>query len=92
VAWRKRNLFGKTGTQDNCGPRKEFAATRIRTTRSETVVWRSENFVRKDWTRNQAKRGTPKRRKDGERQWKDPECNNGIWTEAYDSSYAAKRE
>jgi hypothetical protein len=42
------------------------------------MAWLRRNIVRKDWTRNQAKRGTSKRRKDGERLWKSPECNNVI--------------
>jgi hypothetical protein len=49
-----------------------------KTTRRATVACRSENVVRKDWIRNQAKPGTPKRRKDRERLWKGPQCNNGI--------------
>jgi hypothetical protein len=43
-----------------------------------TVAWCNKNFVRKDWTRNQAIQGTPKRIKNGERLWKFLECNNGI--------------
>jgi hypothetical protein len=30
VTWRKRNAFRKIGTQENCGPRKEFATAGIR--------------------------------------------------------------
>jgi hypothetical protein len=30
VAWRKRNLLRKIGSQENCGLHKEFTATRIR--------------------------------------------------------------
>jgi hypothetical protein len=30
LAWRKRKLLRKSGTQDNCGPPKDFAATGMR--------------------------------------------------------------
>jgi hypothetical protein len=65
VAWRKRTLFRNVQTQRNCGPRKRLTVTGRKTTRRATVAWRGENVDRKDWTRNRAKRGTPKRRKDG---------------------------
>jgi hypothetical protein len=32
VAWRKRNLLRKIGTQENCEPCKEFAAAGMRMT------------------------------------------------------------
>jgi hypothetical protein len=51
---------------------------RRKTTIRATVAWSRENVVRKDSMRGQAKRGTPKRRKDGETLWKYPECNNDI--------------
>jgi hypothetical protein len=63
--------------QGNCGPQKELAAGR-KVTRHARVAWRKENVVRKDCSRNQVERGTPKRRKDRERLLKGPECNNGI--------------
>jgi hypothetical protein len=47
-------------------------------TRLATVAWGSENIIRKVWIRNQSKQRTPKRRKDGERLRKGPECNNGM--------------
>jgi hypothetical protein len=37
VAWRKRNVFRIIGTNENCGPHKELAAARIRTTRCAKV-------------------------------------------------------
>jgi hypothetical protein len=37
VAWHNRNLLRKIGTQENCGPHKEFAAARIRTTHCAKV-------------------------------------------------------
>jgi hypothetical protein len=77
VAWGKRNFFRKILTEENFGRRKRLTVAGKNTTHRATVAWHSEN-VRKDWTRNQAKQGTPKRRKNGERLWKGPECNNGI--------------
>jgi hypothetical protein len=78
MIWRKRNLFRKTGTQENSGPCKELATAKIRMTHRARVAWRRENLTRKDWTRNQAEQGNPKRRKNGKRLWKSPECNNGL--------------
>jgi hypothetical protein len=78
VAWRKRNLLRKIRILDNCEPWKRLTVTGRKTTSHATVAWCSENVVRQDCTRDQAKQGTPKRRKDGESLWKCPECNNGI--------------
>jgi hypothetical protein len=78
VAWWKRNLFKNVQMQRNCGPRKRLTITGRKMTRHATVAWHSENVVRKDWTRNQAKWGTPKWRKDWERLWTSLECSNGI--------------
>jgi hypothetical protein len=78
VAWRKRNLVRRIETQINYGPWKRLTVTDSKTTSRATVAWHSENVVRKGCARDQAKRGTPKRRKDGEGLWKFPECNNGI--------------
>jgi hypothetical protein len=38
VAWSRKNVVWKTGTQENCGPRKEFAAAGIWTTHCAKVV------------------------------------------------------
>jgi hypothetical protein len=38
VAWRKRNVFTRIGTKENCGPHKKLAAARIRTTRCAKVA------------------------------------------------------
>jgi hypothetical protein len=65
VAWRKRNLFRNVQTQRNCGPSKKLTVTGRKTTCHATVAWSSKNVIRKGWTRNQAKRGTPNRRKTG---------------------------
>jgi hypothetical protein len=78
VAWRKRNHIMRIETKINYGPQKRLTVTCRKTTSRETVGWHSENVVRNDRTRDQAERGTPKRRKGGEGLWKFPECNNGI--------------
>jgi hypothetical protein len=81
MAWRKRKLIRIIQTQINCGPRKRLTVTGRKMTSRATVAWRSEN-VRKDCTRDQGKRGTPKRRKYSRRLWKFLECNIGIRDEA----------
>jgi hypothetical protein len=78
VAWHKRNLVWRIETQINYGPRKRLTVTSRKTTSRATVAWHSENVVRKDCARDQAKRGTPKRREKGEGLWKFSECNNGL--------------
>jgi hypothetical protein len=70
--------FRRTGTQEICGRCKELAIARMRTTRRARVAWGRENFVRKDWGRNQAEQEIKKRRKDGKRLQKHPECNRGL--------------
>jgi hypothetical protein len=50
----------------------------MRTTRCARVAWGKKNFVRKDWARNQAEQEIKKRRKDGKRLRKHPECNRGL--------------
>jgi hypothetical protein len=78
VAWYKRNLVRKIQIQENYEPWKRWIVTGRKTTSRATVAWRSENVVRKNGTRGQAKRGTPKRRKEGGRPWKCLEYSNGI--------------
>jgi hypothetical protein len=57
VAWRKRNLFRNVQTQKkNCRPRRRLAITGRKPTSRATAAWRNRNVVKKDWTRNQAKR------------------------------------
>jgi hypothetical protein len=51
VSWRKRNVFRKTGTQENRGPRKEFPAVGIRMIHCAGVEWLRRGFVTKDCTR-----------------------------------------
>jgi hypothetical protein len=77
MTWRKRNHVTRNDTQINYGRRKRLNVTGRKTTRRATVAWHNENVVRKDCARDQAKRGTPKRRKYGGL-WNFPECNNGI--------------
>jgi hypothetical protein len=43
VAWRKRKLVRRIGTQENCGPRKEFSPTGIRMTHNAKVTWSKEH-------------------------------------------------
>jgi hypothetical protein len=58
VAWRKRNLFKKIGTQGNCGTRKEFAAAGIRMINCAGVTWLRRRVVRKYCTRAKVERAT----------------------------------
>jgi hypothetical protein len=74
----RRRQKPKGRIQAGCESRKRLTVAGRRMTHCAGVAWLRRNVVRKDWTRNQAERGTPKRREDGERLWKGPECNNGI--------------
>jgi hypothetical protein len=56
----KKEPYRKIGTQGNCGLWKRLTIACRKKTRRATVAWCSENVVRKDWTRSQAKQGTPK--------------------------------
>jgi hypothetical protein len=58
VAWCKRNLFKKIGTQGNCGPRKEFTAAGIMMIHCAGVAWLRRGAVRKDCTRAKDERAT----------------------------------
>jgi hypothetical protein len=60
LAWRKRKLLRWIGTQENCGPRKEFSPTGIRMTHRAKVARRKGNIVRKKWTKAKAERGIQK--------------------------------
>jgi hypothetical protein len=60
VAWRKRKLVRRTGTQENCRPRKEFSLTGIRMTHCTKVARRKGNIVRNKWIRAKAERGIQK--------------------------------
>jgi hypothetical protein len=78
VAWRKRNVFRRIGTQGICGPRSTLTAAGIMMTRHARVAWRKEKFVRKDCTTDKAEQETPKRLNGGKRPRKGLVCNNGI--------------
>jgi hypothetical protein len=58
VAWRRENAVRKIGTQENCGPRKEFAAARIRMIHCAGVIWLRKGVVIKDCTRAKVERAT----------------------------------
>jgi hypothetical protein len=58
VAWHRKNAIRKIGTQENGGPRKEFAATGIRMIHCARVAWLRRGVVRKDCTRAKDKRAT----------------------------------
>jgi hypothetical protein len=71
VAWRKRKLFRKSGTQEFCGQRKELTAAGIRKIPCAQVVRRNrrsdegpsvEQGIRNNWTRNKFARKTRKGR------------------------------
>jgi hypothetical protein len=51
MAWQKRKLVRRIGTQENCGPRKEFSNTGIRMTHHAKVARRKGNIIRNKWTR-----------------------------------------
>jgi hypothetical protein len=68
----------KEKTQGYCGSQKRVTIANRRIPCHARVAWRRDKVVRKDRTRNQAERGTPKRQNDGKRLWKGLECNNGI--------------
>jgi hypothetical protein len=92
VVWRKRNLIRKMWIQDNCEPWKRWTVTGRKATSRATVSWCSENVVRKNWIRNHAKRGTLKRRKDGERLWKCLEYSNGIRSRGVEGHIYLRKE
>jgi hypothetical protein len=71
-------LVRKNRTQENYGWCKELAVTRMRTTGCARVAWHKENFVRKDWARNQAEQETPKPWLDRKRLWKGQEFNDDL--------------
>jgi hypothetical protein len=77
VAWRKRNIFRKTLTQANCGPRQELATGR-NITRRAGVARRDGNFVREYSTRDNIALRTRKGRTEENRRWKGTECKKGI--------------
>jgi hypothetical protein len=78
VAWRKRNVFRKTETQENCGPRSKLTATGIKMTRHAEVAWRKRNSIRKDWTMDKVEREAQRARLLRRRLWSRQENGKGI--------------
>jgi hypothetical protein len=77
VAWRKRNIFRKSRTQGNCGPRQELAAGRNMTRRAG-MAQREGNLVREYSTRDNIAPRTRRGRTYEKRLWRGPECSNDI--------------
>jgi hypothetical protein len=48
MAWRKRIVFRKIGTQGMCGSRKRLIAAGIKMTRHARVAMHRKNYVRND--------------------------------------------
>jgi hypothetical protein len=68
----KERTWGYTGSQ------KRVTVVGRRVIRRAREAWGRKNVVRIDWTRNQAERGTPKRRKNGKRLWRGREGKIGM--------------
>jgi hypothetical protein len=77
VAWRKKNVFRRIGTQVNCGPHKELAAARIRTTRCAKVARGREHGLQRQGKDDIAPRPR-KGRKEENKRLKGTECKNDI--------------
>jgi hypothetical protein len=78
VAWRKRKVLRRIGTQEICEQRSKLTAAGIKVTHHAGVAWPREKFVRKDCTRNKTKQKTQTRRNNGKRLRKGLVCNNGL--------------
>jgi hypothetical protein len=68
VAWRKRKLVRRIGTQENCRPRKEFSPTGIRMTHSAKVTRGKEHGLQRQVKDNSAPR-TPTGRTSRMKRW-----------------------
>jgi hypothetical protein len=77
LAWRKRKLVRRIGTQENCGQRKEFSPDRIRMTHSAKVTQGKNNGLQRQVKGNSALR-TPTGQTSRMRHPKGPECKTGI--------------
>jgi hypothetical protein len=86
VAWRKRKLITRSGTQENCGLLKEFSPTGIRMTHHVKVAWHKEQSHEetsaeqgrwKEQTRNKFTNGNRKGWTFGSRCRVDPEGSTG---------------
>jgi hypothetical protein len=71
VAWRKRNIFRKSLTQRNCGPRKEVTA-------AEMKVTRCPGHRRKEQNKDDVAPGSQRGGTFDRRLWRSPECKKGI--------------
>jgi hypothetical protein len=71
VVWRERNVFKKSLTPRNCGPRKEVTATGMKITCCAGHKRMGEN-------KNKVAMKTIKKLTFGKRLWKGPECITGI--------------
>jgi hypothetical protein len=56
VAWQKRKLVRRIGTQENCGPRKELSPAGIRVTHIAKVTWWKEHGLQRQVKDNSAPR------------------------------------
>jgi hypothetical protein len=74
----RRNILWTKKTRDYRGPLKKSVASRKGATRSAAAAQHRGEFIKKDRTTTQTERGTPKRRKEGEKLWKSPKCNTGT--------------
>jgi hypothetical protein len=77
VAWRKRNIFRRIVTKENCGPHKELAAARIRTTRCAKVARGREHRLQRQGKDDIAPRPRKGQTEENKR-LKGPECKNDV--------------
>jgi hypothetical protein len=77
VAWRKRNITRNIWTQEHCGSRRIFAATSRGMARCAGVSQRGGHDGKRHGQVNVG-REIKKRRKEGKRLRKHPECNRGL--------------
>jgi hypothetical protein len=78
VAWHKINFFRKFGTQENCGPTKEFAAAGIRMIDCVEVRRLRRDVVRKGCTKAKDERATQSVRPLRKYLWMDYEGKSGM--------------
>jgi hypothetical protein len=78
VAWCKRNLMRRHGNQEYCESWRIFAAAGKGMDRCAGVARRGVQDGKRYVKVNEGQ-AIKKRRKDGNRLWKHPECNSSIW-------------
>jgi hypothetical protein len=76
VAWLKRKLFRRSGTQKRCRSRRIFAAARRGMARCAGVAQREGHDGKRHSQDNVGQK--IKRRKDRKRLWIHPECKRGL--------------